>query len=47
MISSVLSVIIVWTHMMVINCPKYDNMRYCVSMFEDIPSYIEDYASNL
>ena len=32
-----------WLHIMVSNCPKYDNMSYCVQFFRDIPMYIEDY----
>jgi len=30
-------------HMMVINCPKYDNMTHCVSFIKDLPVYINDY----
>lgn len=32
-----------WMHMMVINCPKYDNMTHCVSFIKDLPVYINDY----
>ena len=35
----------VWVQMMVINCPQYDNMQYCISMIQDLPVYMADYSS--
>ena len=41
--SNVITYVLTFVSMMVVNCPKYDNMSACLSMIDDISLYYQDY----
>ena len=41
--SNVIVYVFTFVSMMVVNCPKYDNMSACLSMIDNISLYYQDY----
>ena len=39
-----MNAIVVFLVMMITNCPKYDNIKQCLTMFNDISLYYYDYV---